>query len=78
MQYEIIATVRLLIIAGILGLIAAELRRSVQICNFSRGQSLDFLSISRLSHHFSSCPENWRSPYWNSLPFLISQNRSVL
>ena len=36
MQYENIATVRLLIIAEILGLIAAELRRSVQICKFSR------------------------------------------
>ena len=39
MQYEIIATVRLVIIAEILGLIAAELRRSVQICNFSRHSS---------------------------------------
>ena len=35
MQYEIIATVRLLIIAEIYGLTDAELRRSVQICNFS-------------------------------------------
>ena len=39
MQYEIIATVRLVIIAEILGLIAAELRHSVQICNFSRHSS---------------------------------------
>ena len=39
MQYEIIATVRLVIIEEILGLIAAELRRSVQICNFSRHSS---------------------------------------
>ena len=39
MQYEIIATVRLVIIAEILGLIAAELRRSFQICNFSRHSS---------------------------------------
>ena len=36
MQYENIPTVRLLIIAEILGFIAAELRHSVQICNFSR------------------------------------------
>ena len=39
MQYENIPTVRLLIIAEILGFIAAELRHSVQICNFSRHSS---------------------------------------
>ena len=39
MQYEIIATVRLVIIAEIYGLTDAELRRSVQICNFSRHSS---------------------------------------
>ena len=39
MQYENIATVRLLIIAEIYGLPDAELSCSVQICNFSRHSS---------------------------------------
>ena len=51
MQYEIIATVRLVIFAEILGLIAAELRRSVQICNFSRFADFNARTVQHRSGH---------------------------
>ena len=70
MQYEIIATVRLVIIAEILGLIAAELRRSVQICNFSRHSSRkrsttrQLLDIARSLANF----QFWNFPKFSNGP----------